>query len=285
MSSLLQTLSASVPFLNNARDKCLLIVVIGVFFPAFLIFFQPFGVNNYDQDHTITLDFVRLMSGYGLANGLVLALNEFVVRRFLPVHKKLWQLLLWTIWSLVSMSTTTFLLYNYLGNFHDWHLSSYLGFVKNVSGILLFPLVGVYFYFHFRYLRQQFYSLETEEQSGLGDQLIWLVAENGKDRVGITFSNLAYLQAFDNYVQVFYHENGGMKKRLLRSTLKRMETQLAAWHIMRCHRSYLVNLQWIDKVDQNGQKVVIKLKDVEQLIPVSQGYANKVFEKVTSTLR
>jgi len=72
-------------------------------------------------------------------------------------------------------------------------------------------------------------------------------------------------------VQVYYFENQVLRSRMLRSTLRKMEDALAAWpQFFRCHRTYLVNFDTIEKVSGNAQGYRLHLRDLEETIPVSR---------------
>mgnify|MGYP001822917897 CR=1 FL=1 len=54
--------------------------------------------------------------------------------------------------------------------------------------------------------------------------------------------NLYYIEAEDNYSRVFLLENDTLREKLLRVTLKGIEQQIDDPDIVRCHRSYMINL-------------------------------------------
>ncbi len=99
-----------------------------------------------------------------------------------------------------------------------------------------------------------------------------LVAENGKDIY--RFKELYYVEITDNYSTVFHQEEGRLKGELIRSSLHRLEKQLVGSQVVRCHRSYLVNLEKVQKVSGNAQGYKLHLLDGEILIPVSRKYSD-----------
>jgi DNA-binding LytR/AlgR family response regulator len=50
--------------------------------------------------------------------------------------------------------------------------------------------------------------------------------------------------------------------------------------IMRCHRSYLVNVNHIDRVEGNSQGYRIYFETIDFAVPVSKNYVNKLRELI-----
>ncbi len=199
-------LNRRLPFKQNRRDKWLFILLVNFYGPVFLIFFQPFGVNNYDPTHRISLVFILSMFSFSVPGILVMSLSEFFLQSlFFKREKTISQLALWITWTLLLLGSVTYLHYSILGNFSDWSLSSYLGFLRDVGGLMAIPVAAYYFYLQYRSVRRQFSSL-AENRAGLpsDDRLIWLHAENGKDKLAVKLNQLSYLEAQDNYVAVYY---------------------------------------------------------------------------------
>ena len=82
---------------------------------------------------------------------------------------------------------------------------------------------------------------------------------------------MLYICSCDNYVEIHYTTVGEqVHKRLLRTTLNNLEEQLNASDLVRCHRSYIVNLGKVCEVEGNSKAMVLLLQQVPQPIPVSR---------------
>lgn len=102
-------------------------------------------------------------------------------------------------------------------------------------------------------------------------QEVTLTGDNQGETLLLQSGQICYLAAADNYVQVFFVENGTLKSRMLRSTLRRMEDALASWpQFFRCHRTYLVNLDKVAHVSGNAQGYRLHLEGLDETIPVSR---------------
>ena len=263
--------------INSRRDKWLTIIFVNVFAPFFLIFFQPFGVNNYDPTQQIRWYFVLAMIGIGLVNGLVMAFYEFLLVPLLFPARILQNFCLRILLLLLVISFSSFWFYNFMGDWHDWHFSSYLGFIKDVSLMVLLPITGMVLYFKYKNEVEANRSLLAKP---VYNQLVWLVAENGKDKLGVDLNQLLYLEAEENYVAIHRQMNGVNKKTLLRTSLKRMEKQLENTPVKRCHRSFMINLIQVKTVSGNTHQAQLYLKQVDVPIPVSRNYLANVTSKL-----
>jgi DNA-binding LytR/AlgR family response regulator len=117
---------------------------------------------------------------------------------------------------------------------------------------------------------------ESEKQA----TALSLIAENGKDKLTLAPDQLLYIASADNYATIHYLENNGKKKMMLRSSLKRMEEQISNKRIVRCHRTWIVNLDHVKKVEGNAAGYRLILEHSEEMIPVSRNYATGLLEKL-----
>jgi DNA-binding LytR/AlgR family response regulator len=92
---------------------------------------------------------------------------------------------------------------------------------------------------------------------------------------------LLYLSSADNYVTVHTRAGEKLSSQLLRSSLKKMEEQLAGQPaFFRCHRMYIVNLQAVQSVSGNAQGLKLHLAGLEEAIPVSRSLTEAVKERL-----
>jgi DNA-binding LytR/AlgR family response regulator len=67
----------------------------------------------------------------------------------------------------------------------------------------------------------------------------------------------------------------------LRNTLKNMEEILKENSIIRCHRSFMVNISNVDFMQKEGKKLNIKIKHFDKSIPVSEKYSSPFLSFLT----
>lgn len=85
-----------------------------------------------------------------------------------------------------------------------------------------------------------------------------LFLRNGQEIVSVMSSDIVYVEAFDNYANVFTEKD----KFIISHTLKSVEEKLLPFGFMRIHRSFLINFAHVDSLSEGyvflkGHKVQI----------------------------
>ncbi len=112
---------------------------------------------------------------------------------------------------------------------------------------------------------------------------ITLQAENEKDNVTILYTAFLAATSADNYVKIFYQENERLKTAIIRSTLKRVEENTAAFpQFFRCHRTAIVNMSLVQSVNGSAQGYRLQLPLLQEEIPVSRNLNQVVKEKLAA---
>jgi len=86
----------------------------------------------------------------------------------------------------------------------------------------------------------------------------------------IKLEDIIYIQALGDYVKIFTHT----KHNLVHSTLKHIEEKLPADQFFRLHRSYLVAIGHIDKVEENTAYID------KHHIPIGEQYKKDLLTKL-----
>ncbi len=95
------------------------------------------------------------------------------------------------------------------------------------------------------------------------------------------FPDLLYIEADDNYSTVVWQNGDGQQKRLLRVNLKNLESQLDNSFALRCHRSYIVNINAISAIVGNTNGYKLRINGSDFSIPVSRPKGKEVMEKIS----
>ncbi|MCD6566339.1 MAG: LytTR family transcriptional regulator DNA-binding domain-containing protein [Bacteroidales bacterium] len=104
-------------------------------------------------------------------------------------------------------------------------------------------------------------------------------SENKSEKISLQLNEIIMLRSADNYVEIFWEKEGEIKKKLIRQTLHNTEYLLAKYtQIIRCHRTCLFNTNYVSKLNIYPQGYKLKLKYIEEEIPVSRQYLLKVKE-------
>ena len=162
--------------------------------------------------------------------------------------------------------------------------------VLNTALVLLLPYSAMWLYFSNREKKQQLEKLANDESQQLDTFKSMIPFHDEKDvlRISVNYDHLLYLEASDNYVNIYYLNKGKISKYLLRNSLKKMEDLFKNTEIVRCHRSYMVNFDKVKVIrkEKEGLQLELDLPSVVD-IPVSRSYVEKVmatFSKYSKVL-
>lgn len=282
------------PFGGNLRKKMLQNVLIGGFVAFFLLAFQPFGTANWHSPYK-----VWYLLGYGLVSFLGPALvhlalfslknteqleKEWTIGRDLLLH-----LLIMTTIALANM------LYGKAIGISSISLPSLMAWLSIVVLVGVFPLTAGILVRYNQYLAlnqrtaaameadlQHFRQENAASAHPVSDQLTF-TAENEKDRLLLAAADLLYIESADNYANFVFYKNGKVQKVLLRGPLKRFEDQIGdAPDIVRCHRSFIVNLAQVEHIRGNAQGYQLSFQQSKDLVPVARNYGPAVLKKMGS---
>ena len=106
--------------------------------------------------------------------------------------------------------------------------------------------------------------------------------EKNELKLSVKAEYIYYVEAFDNYVQIYYSTKDEISRFTLRSSMKKQEELLTPHGFVRCHRSYIVNFAKVAllRKDKDGPYLDLGNKDIRE-IPVSKTYLDKVTSKLT----
>lgn len=292
------------PYTIFSKKDILTYFIIGCFVTFFLAVFQPFEISIWHPNYKL----LKLL-GFGLVSFVCPVVFKLIAEILLHKTKPEET---WTVWK-ETVALILLLLFIALGNLC---YSNLIGIAHFGIGELLFAasatfLLGLFpvcasvaiKYNRFVMLNQKDAQLmeqevmayqKKEEQLPSPEmvtepktiQRLVLVSENEKDKIELDPEELLYIESADNYSTVFYLEHGAIGKQLIRGSLKRMESQIAFPFIIRCHRSFIVNLKQVEHIKGNAQGYKIELKtELSGEVPVSRSYSKALFERLEELKR
>ncbi len=272
-------------FFNSPYYQWRYVISISVFFSLFMLFFQPFGVTNYDRLFSFNMSFFVDIMAFGFALLLVLITNEFLLRPVIFKEITARNILIWIPWTYLLAGTTTFLHYNYNGDWHDFVWPSYFEFIVDIGAVISFPVFGFILYLRHEFLKLDYRNYKLSQSTPKTDKMIGLWSESPKEVFSVQFDDLLYLKADNNYVSVFYMLDKKIKEQLIRTSLKQLEKELNNPLLKRCHRSYIINLSKVVSCRSEGHTLLLRLSGLETPLRVSRSYKDKVltiFEQPTA---
>ena len=111
-------------------------------------------------------------------------------------------------------------------------------------------------------------------------EIINLMDNNGNLKLSVKLDNLYYIKAEDNYINVFYQRSGAIASYMLRCKMQTIaDNCVDSSSLMRCHRSYIVNINKVSVLHNEADGFVIDFeREGLESIPVSKTYSSKVLE-------
>jgi len=269
----------------------------GLFVFLFFATFEPFGFFLLPQASRWAL-----YIGYGLVTCLAIVLNGLLLPRLLPrfFREENWNLgrqILWMGWVTLTIGFGCYALSGAVCAHYGLpaHWVRLRTIVLDTFVIAIFPITVINLANYARLLHRNtrivleanrhldHAASQTLPKKDSVTQ-VELLAENNRDTFRVAFSDLLFIQAEENYVQV-YHQGEKPGRVLLRSSLTRIEQQLRPFYprLFRCHRTCIVNTTQIANVAGNAQGLKLTLKDSPAVIPVARRYVNE-FRRVMQKL-
>jgi hypothetical protein len=286
MQKILNWLNQPYPFEKRWPQVLRIALWAGVFVTLFLFFLKPFGTQIREGAEWIYLRYCAL---FGLVTAsVVLIVNTLCL--LLPVifneeKWRVWKEILFNIFFIGCIGFGNLLLAHSKMNvpldaksFWTWQGFTFaVGIFPALIGALLKQMK-----LNKKYAAEAAQiSRQVHPNTNSARQTVILTGDNQNETLRLDAGQIAYLSAADNYVQVFFFENEALKSQMLRATLKKMEDALAACpRFFRCHRTYIVNLEKVEKVSGNAQGYRLHLEGVEATVPVSRNLNEAIKEKL-----
>ena len=97
-----------------------------------------------------------------------------------------------------------------------------------------------------------------------------IVVKNGSDIRIVPMADVMYIEAYDDYVKIFTKDTYFLKKK----TMNYYEQVLNSSHFFRTHRSFIINLQELTKIEPLEKNTYVVLLKNGKRIPLSRtGYS------------
>lgn len=274
----------SQPYPHNAlfsRYWLLVSAGAGGFIALFLIVFQPFGASYWQHPNKNLI-----LAGYGLVTFLCLSGISFAM----PLLFKRWYSEAnWTVGKeilgvllilvIISVGNWLYSQWFFVSSFRIKELFGWIGITVAI-GIIPTTIITLLDYTRLqrKYATDKLsVKTNTEEQPAPASlEIITLIAENLKDTFSLSPDELLFIESASNYSEVVFLKENNLQKMLIRSSLSRLEEQIQHSDIVRCHRSFIINLKQVSKITGNAQGYKLQLKNVGYPLPVARRYTDLI---------
>ncbi len=290
-------LNKAYPHIPSKRPAWLNNLFIGIFVALFLIVFQPFDLSLWETPNK-----TWKLIGFGVVSFMMPTFFSWLVYKLIPKNElddnwKVWKEIVLILGVLLSITLGN-LLYGKLIHIAEINWKGFINSAIVTVLLGLFPITLAILNKYHRLLRMNLEgakqaneqiahpnvvsshpasAVNSEDKNAPSEEkVLCVIAENEKDRLEIPEKNLLYMESQDNYSSVVYLEDGKIKKQLIRSSLKRLESQVQVSHIKRCHRAFMVNLTKVTKVEGNAAGYTLSFTECDTKVPVSRNYGPEV---------
>ena len=163
----------------------------------------------------------------------------------------------------------------------DDPLEIYKSAMQNTFFIIGIPYFICIFYFSYQERSAKLKELMNENIGFKSSNLISLRDARGVLQLSVAKENLLYIESADNYICIWYKKNEILKKQLLHITMKEACEQLADTSIVRCHRSYMINLDLVKVMRREKGNLFLELGETGvREIPISKTYGEAVLRRL-----
>ena len=280
-------------YLLEKRSQIIMVLFVSIFAVAFINIFQPFGSDTWIDNNKITTTTYFLWSTLLVRIGMiVVAISRVIMYNFSrkPSHNiTILKYIGWVFIELLLLSGAfTLLALIVKGNLNlttDDPMEIYVNAIKNTIYILFIPYIICILFFSYQNNKIKLKELMGENLGFKSSNLISIRDSRGILQLSVAKENLLYIESADNYICIWYQKGEVLKKKLLRITMKEISEQLADTNIVRCHRSYLINLDLVKVMRREKENMFLELgvPNVKE-IPISKTYGEAVLRRLVPVL-
>lgn len=276
-------LSKKIPdYLVEKGNITRLILLTAGFALLFINLYTPFGSKNWIPNVS-DLRFFFYSNLIILTGVLVVVISRIIMYYVVRSGRKitLGNYLIWVAIEIVSMSLF-YTIYEQVIIIKDdrTFVEVFRASLLNTSLVILLPYSTLWLYFSWRDKNKKLKELSRKElKTPEAKGMIHFKDDRGNLRFSIKQQDILYLKGADNYVTIYYNDQHKLEHLMLRSTLKQLEEELKPFNIIRCHRSFMANMDHIKLIEKQNDGLIIRL-DHTQLteVPVSKTYIQEVFK-------
>lgn len=273
-------------FLLDRRYLLGSVIFILTFSILFLAVYTPFSSTSWIGLRNVE-SIVTTIAFYVVALAILFISKLIMYNLQSRINFTLWKYILWVMAEVVIISLFyTHFTYVFVPPIEESIINIVFKAFGCILLIIAIPYTILTLYAAYRTKTEELQMLQyelslTSETSVTYPSLINLYDYNGALKLTINSDSLYYMESQDNYVKIFYENNGKLLSYMLRSRTKTIEENLADTSMARCHRSYMVNVMKINHIRKGGKAryIVLSHDDIKP-IPVSKSYFKNLISKI-----
>ncbi|RAJ81999.1 LytTr DNA-binding domain-containing protein [Chitinophaga dinghuensis] len=259
--------------LDNRSNRIALILFCAVFSFFFMDIFLPFNINTWYEGMNLSL--FTILGIFTLCGTLALGTSQFLLFR-LKWRKQISHMgyLGWIAMEVILIGAVVTIVNAAINPGIFLTFSEFCSTLPYIALIISIPYSLSLLWFHTRSKVEEVRQLEQHlTTTDIKDTTVHIRDEHDKAVLSLLPEKLLLVKAEDNYVHVFYLAGNTMKKELIRTSLKKVESEIAAFGFNRSHRSYIVNLSRVVLFRKQNKGHFVYLEGLDDMeVPVSGSY-------------
>ena len=266
-------------YLTRKGNLVRLVIFTAIFALAFINIYDPFGVDTYLDISGIRL---FLYSSFVILTGMLVVVVSRIIMYFYSSSRQLknWQYFLWVFLEILVMAFVYSIYVKFiLADERDFMKIASIS-MKNTSLVILLPYAILRLFFSWQDKSTKLQEMENDQPRNRSKgNMIPFRDEKGTLRLSVQQQDLLYLEAADNYVFIYHLHGEKVKKFMVRNSMRAFEAQFKDSSIIRCHRSFMVNVNKVRIIRKEKDGLHLEL-DSEPTISllVSKTYVSVVME-------
>ncbi|GET28559.1 LytTR family DNA-binding domain-containing protein [Prolixibacter sp. SD074] len=261
------------PFNDDFKRNLRIIPGISLAVFLFLILYKPLDLSVLDL-----YDKVYLLLGFALVTLFSLGINLLVLPAvfpgiFLSGKWKVKHEIFWNLWILMTI-TVGYFFYARLTGLYELNFDTLIR-------ILLFGIIPVSLLIVINQDRQLKMNLHSVDGSPDGPTtvLVNFPSKYKRGNAQVNLHDLVMIHSAQNYIEIYYKEDGQLRKMMVRNTLENAMRQVKRFpHIIRCHRTCIVNVKYVTRMRSSQHGYHIQLDGVPDELHVSRSFAPRFRE-------
>ena len=277
-----KTLNQPFPEVESPKQILQGISLAAVIVFMILFFFKPFGLAQIEKGAWwISLCF-------GIITFVVGISYEYLMTYSLPLDRQSlhWTLKHWiisTIGLILCIAMANYVFLAVISHYFEFNWKTFIFMIGNTFSVAIVPTIIAGLIVQNRNLKRNLKSAaELQEAIHSHDiikEQITIVSDEQDDSFNCSSDALYYVEAMQNYINIYYKDGDDFRKFTLRNSLKSTCEQICSDEIVKCHRSYIVNTTYIQKVSGNAQGLSLHLP-FDRIVPVSRSFIKKISEAI-----
>jgi|GEM_PF-92635 len=284
-SAFLKQLNEPFPDRAGTLRNLRYVLGVGLFVAMFLYLLKPFGFSRNTEN------LLLICLGFGCVTIVCMISFDWFFRCVLKIKTDVTS---WTLWKWVVqvlllvlwISVGNFVFSVVIYNLEFSNLRELLDAIRVTFLVGIFPVI-----FSGLIVQSQAARIHEQQAQNMNpnaatdktvvDNDLLEITVSEKESLQLKASDLLYVEAMQNYISIRYWDKGKLSSKLIRNTITHTQAKLKFPSIIRCHRSFLVNVDAVEEVSGNAQGLKLKLKGVTDAhVPVSRTYIPEVKERL-----